>query len=130
MATEQTEIPGTERRRIRSIENAASKADAKRSIINGLEDELKNLVAKISEQMHLKEAELDVEENDKGEKMLIYRRGDFNVVVKYKESVNYKIKSDSKGEPPKVEEEELSSSGRSKIPSNEISTTSHDTNAL
>ena len=62
------------------------------------EDELKNLVAKISEQMHLKEAELDVEENEKGERMLIYRRGDFKVVVKYKESVNYKIKAESQGD--------------------------------
>jgi len=101
----QGEIPGTERKRIRAIENAASKADAKRSIINGLSDELKNLVAKLSEKMHEHEAELDHEENDKGEKVIVYKRGDFNVVVKYKESVNYKIKGESTGDVPDGDEE-------------------------
>jgi len=95
---EQTEIPGTERKRIHAIERAAAKADEKRTIINGLNDELSNLVAKLSEVMHANEDQLDQEENEKGEKVIVYKRGDYKVVVKYKESVNYKIKKASKGE--------------------------------
>jgi hypothetical protein len=100
----QTEIPGTERKRIPAIERAAAKADKKRSIINGLTDELKNLVAKLSEVMHTHEADLDREENDKGEKLIVYKRGDYSVAVKYKESVKYKIRANSKGEEPEEEE--------------------------
>jgi hypothetical protein len=96
----QGEIPGTERPRITAIEDAVARADAKRTLVNGLDDELKNLVAKISEAMHENEADLDHEENDKGEKVIIYKRGDFNVVVKYSESVNYKVKRESKGDVP------------------------------
>lgn len=95
---EQTEIPGTERKRIPAIERAASKADEKRSVIGGLNDELKNLVAKLSEVMHANEDQLDKEETENGEKVIVYQRGDYRVVVKYKESVNYKIKKESKGE--------------------------------
>lgn len=103
---EQTEIPGAERKRIPAIERAAGKADEKRSVINGLNDELSNLVAKLSEVMHANEEQLDHEENDKGEKVIIYKRGDYKVVVKYKESVNYKIKKASKGDDGGDEPEE------------------------
>jgi hypothetical protein len=94
----QGEIPGTERKRITAIEDAAAKADTKRSLIGGLGDELKNLVAKLSEVMHEHEGELDQEENEKGERVIVYKRGDFNVVVKYSETVNYKVRQESKGD--------------------------------
>lgn len=97
---EQTEIPGTERKRIPAIERAASKADDKRAIINGLQGELINLVAKLSEAMHAKESELDIQENSKGEREIIYKRGDYSCKVKYKETVNYKVKKESRGDEP------------------------------
>lgn len=100
----QEEIPGTERKRIPAIERAASKADEKRTIINGLNDELTNLVAKLSEVMHANEEQLDHEENEKGEKVIVYKRGDYKVVVKHKESVNYKVKKASQGGEPGEDE--------------------------
>lgn len=103
---EQTEIPGTERKRIPAIERAASKADEKRSIINGLSGELDNHVAKLSEVMHANADQLDHEENEKGEKVIVYKRGDYKIVVQYKESVKYKIKKASKGEEPVDDETE------------------------
>ncbi len=96
---EQTEIPGFEQDRIPAIERAANKADAKRSIIGGLNDELDTLEYKLSEAMHANEDKLDKQEDTKGIELLVYKRGDFNIVIKKKESVNYKIKEASKGEP-------------------------------
>lgn len=94
---EQTAINGILREPILEIEEAADKADAKRSLIGGLTTELTALEDDLSDVMHAHEEELDHEEGPKGEKLIVYRRGDYNCSVKAKESVLYKIKARSKG---------------------------------
>lgn len=100
---DQDTIPGFEQKRIAAIERVASKFDEKRALIGGLNDEKDNLEFKLRETMHANEAELDRQEGADGETLLVYKRGDFNVVVKTKESLNVKIKADSKGAEPEGE---------------------------
>lgn len=94
---------GFEQRRIPAIERVASKFDEKRAIIGGLNDEKDNLEFKLREVMHANETELDKQASADGETLLVYKRGDFNVVVKTKESLNVKIRADSKGAEPEAE---------------------------
>jgi hypothetical protein len=97
---EQTEIKGFEQERIPSIERIAAKFGEKRNLVAGLKDEMKNLAYKLREAMHEHEAQLFQQEDDMGEDVLVYERGDFRVIVKGKESLNVKIKADGKGAEP------------------------------
>jgi hypothetical protein len=102
----QSEIPGTEQKKIEEIETYASKYEAKRAIINGLQDELTNIEFKLREAMHEHEDEVDKQESEDGDKLLVYKRGDYNVVVKRgKEKVNVKIKDASKGDVGEVDDD-------------------------
>lgn len=97
----QGEIPGFEQQRVADIETWAGKFDEKRAIINGLEGELENVEMKLREAMHANAELLDKQESPDGDKLLVYKRGDFNVVVKRgKEKVNVKIKEKSQGDAP------------------------------
>ena len=95
---EQQVLGGFEQKKIAAIERWAAKYDATRETINGLEGELENHALKLREAVHANEDAVDKQENDDGDKLLVYRRGDINVVVKRgKEKVNVKIADKSKG---------------------------------
>jgi hypothetical protein len=95
----QSEIPGTEQERIGALERQADKLQEKRDIVAGLQDEMANIEFKIREIAHEHEAKLQVEDDPKtGGRNLVYRRGDYNIVVKQgKETVNVKIREASRG---------------------------------
>lgn len=103
----QGELAGFEQKRVPAIERWAAKYDQTRESINGLTEELKNREFKLREAVHEHEAEVDHQESEDGDELLIYKRGDVNVVVKRgKEKVNVKIGEKLKGEPPEEENAE------------------------
>ncbi len=97
----QAEIPGFEQKKITAVERWAAKYDAKREIINGLEGELSNIDLKLREAMHENEKDVDHQQSEDGDRLLVYKRADYNIVVKRgKEKVNVKIGEKSKGDAP------------------------------
>lgn len=88
-------------KKINAIEKWADKFDEKRALIAGLTGERDNAELKLREAMHSNEDALDVQSDPAtGEKILVYKRGDYKVVVKQgKEVVNVKIKDASKDAP-------------------------------
>lgn len=83
-------------KRIPAIESAQLAADEKRAeieaqqvIVDGLAEELKPLEAELREVMHKYEGQIDQQKSEKGELQLIYRRGDYDVVVKSHERLTY-----------------------------------------
>jgi hypothetical protein len=100
---EQEAFAGFDQKRIPAIERIASKFDEKRALVGGLKGEMDNHEFKLREAMHANEKELDKQQGADGETLLVYKRGDFNVVVKTKESLNVKIKAGSSGAEPEGE---------------------------
>jgi len=97
----QGEFAGFEQKRVQAIETWAAKYDAKREECAARDGELKNFELKLREAMHGNEDKVDHQESEDGDKILVYKRGDYNIVVKRgKESVNVKIKEKSKGDAP------------------------------
>lgn len=83
-------------KRIPAIESAQLAADEKRAqieeqqaIVDGLTEELKPLEAELREVMHKYEGQIDMQKSEKGELQLIYRRGEYEVVVKSHERLTY-----------------------------------------
>lgn len=103
----QIPLDGTEQKRIPAIERAINKADEMRNMIAGLKDQLKTLEFKLSEVMRANAGELFKEESVKGERVLVYKRGDFSASIKEREAVLYKVADSSKGEPPEEDQTEL-----------------------
>lgn len=98
---QQQEIEQFAQKKIQAIERWAGKYDETRETINGLDGELENHALKLREAMHANEDAVDHQESPDGETLLVYKRGDVNVVVKRgKEKVNVKIGEKSKGAPP------------------------------
>ena len=90
MAKQKQEVmTGFAQETIPAIESAISKADEKRAIIEGLNDELKNLEFKVTEALHLHRDQLDKQEDKKGNSQLVYKRGDFKAVLKGHERLSY-----------------------------------------
>lgn len=97
----QSELAGFEQKRVPQIETWAAKYDAKRELANGIAGEMKSIELKLREAMHAHESEIDHQESEDGGEELVYKRGDFNVVVKRgKEKVNVKIGEKSQGDVP------------------------------
>lgn len=83
-------------KRIPAIESAISAADGKRAeieeqqkIVDGLEEELGPLEDNIRLAMHKYADEIDHQETPKGERVLIYKKGDFDATVKQHERLSY-----------------------------------------
>jgi hypothetical protein len=101
----QGELAGFEQKRVQVIENWAAKFDAKRELINGLKGELANIELKLREAVHANADKVDQQKDPDGGELLVYKRGDINVVVKRgKETVNVKVGETSKGDPGVVAE--------------------------
>lgn len=85
-----------EQKRIPTIEKWADTFDEKRQLVSGLTAERDNALFKLAEAMHKNEAALDRQSDAKGGTLLVYKRGDYTITVKGKETVNVKIKAASK----------------------------------
>jgi hypothetical protein len=83
-------------KRIPAIESAIMAADKKRaeieeqeSIIDGLKEELTPLEDGIRVALHSYEDQIDHQETPKGDRVLIYKKGDFEATVKQHERLSY-----------------------------------------
>lgn len=104
---EQAVIEQFSQPKIAMIEKWAGKYDAIREEINEKGEALDNAEFKLRELMHQFEADVDKRPTDDGGIELVYKRADFNVVVKRgKEKVNVKIKEASKGDEPESTRQE------------------------
>jgi hypothetical protein len=98
---EQTELAGFEQEKVATIEKWAAKFDQHRETRNGITEEMDNAEFKLREAMHANESKVDHQKSEDGDELLVYKPGDYNVVVKRgKEKVNVKIGEKSKGEEP------------------------------
>ena len=97
----QGELKGFEHKRIPALERWADKFNDAREAMNGCKGEMENYALKIREVAHANADKLDHQEAEDGSEELVYKRADYNVVVKKgKETVNVKVKDASKGAPP------------------------------
>lgn len=88
----QAEIPGTEQQRIAEIERAADKYLEKRAIWQGTGKELTECKRLLSQAMHKNADAIERGENEKHQKVLAYKRDDYDVTVtEGKEKVKVKI---------------------------------------
>lgn len=93
---------GVEREKIAEIEGAIARADKKRKENAEIEDtlstELKSREAKLNEVMHAHYDELEDEEDAKGNKLRVYRRGDFRAAITARETLTYEVAKTSQRE--------------------------------
>lgn len=83
-------------KRIPAIESAILAADEKRAqieeqqkIVDGLAEELEPLEDGIREALHKYEDQIDHQETPKGDRVLIYKKGEFTATVKQHERLSY-----------------------------------------
>ena len=85
-------------KQIAEIEGAIVKADKKRAEIEAFntteKDTLRNLEHKITEALHKHINALDAQEDEKGNKSYIYRRGAYVAVLKSHERLSYEPVAD------------------------------------
>lgn len=94
---------GTEREKINEIETQIARSDKKRKENGEIEErldlELKTMEAKLNEIMHAHYDELTEEEDAKGMKLRVYKRGDFRAAIASKESLQYEVMKDRSRNP-------------------------------
>lgn len=83
-------------KKVAAIEKWADVFNEKRDLIAGLKVEQKNAKMKLKEAIHKAQADLDRQENAKGEPLLVYIRGDYRVTLKTVEEIGVKIGEESK----------------------------------
>lgn len=84
---DQQEIPGTEQKRLPSLENAAKKFAEKRRLHAGLAKEKKNAAAKLVEKLVELKDDLEFD----GDAKWSYNRGGFKLLLSEKESVRCEV---------------------------------------
>lgn len=87
----QGEIAGFEQKRIPAIERAALKHAEKQALANGLKEEVRTQEFKVREAMRANADSLDQQDDGEGGKVLVYKRGTFEIVCKTKETVKIDV---------------------------------------
>lgn len=96
-----------DQKRVGRVETWIDKCDSTREGIREMKKTLKTQEYKLGEAMHASEADVDHQESEDGDKLLVYKRGDYKAVVKRgREVVNYKRGKESKGDPADEPNEE------------------------